>query len=449
MRKRVPFLVSSAAAALLVLASSAAPARAQAIPPDVNNIAIVLDCSGSMMSRLPDGKTRIEAAKDAAAKLVSEVSADQHLAFIVYGLDPRRDCKDIDVKQPLALATTEVKDRLIKFIAGIRPLGHTPLAASMEVAGAELKKGEGTRMLLVLTDGMDTCKGNPGEMATALTRNLDLYGGGVDLICLGVPAAEMAQLRLHKRETLKIHEVEKGADLQRVIFKAVEDSGEGHAKREVIKRIEGAKAKRGPLEIALVWHNKNDLDLHVIPPSKEEIFYKHKKSKCGGEQDVDMNVDLKGASKRPVEHVVWAKKAPAGKYQVWVHHYQNHGGSDCKDPTHFVVTVQTKEALKIFRGEVSFKGTDKSKKMVVEFNIDKNGKLQTPKKTSAAPAAPDRAWARLTAADRVFADVFRREENEADQAAFSCVAPAQRHDAGLSWAGRSQRLPWDVDTTGE
>src|SRR5262249_18675272 len=75
--------------------------------------------------------------------------------------------------------------------------------------------------------------------------------------------------------------------------------------KDISARLQQVKAKTGPLEITLAWNNKNDLDLHVVAPSREELFHGHRNSKCGGHLDVDMNVNYDGASKAPVEHVVW------------------------------------------------------------------------------------------------------------------------------------------------
>src|SRR5262249_25970577 len=150
-----------------------------------------------------------------------------------------------------------------------------------------------------------------------------LYDQHTVMIGLGVSKAEKEILNAMTRPSLQViqtdSETEIKEELDRVISRP--DRREKlirELEKDITVRLEKAKAGRGPLEVALAWSNKNDLDLHVKPPSKEEIFYKHKGSKCGGKQDVDMNVNYKDASMKPVEHIVWSEKAPPGKYEVWV-----------------------------------------------------------------------------------------------------------------------------------
>lgn len=77
------------------------------------------------------------------------------------------------------------------------------------------------------------------------------------------------------------------------------------------------------IRFSLIWNNRNDLDLHVITPAGEEIFFANKSSSCKGKLDVDRNVQ--GETRQPVENIRWARdKAPQGNYKVFVRNYRFH-----------------------------------------------------------------------------------------------------------------------------
>src|SRR5262249_54008273 len=72
---------------------------------------------------------------------------------------------------------------------------------------------------------------------------------------------------------------------------------------EIRQRVQAAGGLYDGVDIraSLIWNNRNDLDLHVITPSGEHIYYGAKKALCGGFLDVDMNV--RGETTKPVENV--------------------------------------------------------------------------------------------------------------------------------------------------
>jgi hypothetical protein len=136
--------------------------------------------------------------------------------------------------------------------------------------------------------------------------------------------------------------------------KAIDDR-KADIEAEIRKRLAREGGKSGDVHISLIWHNTNDLDLHVVAPSGEEIYYGHKKSACGGELDVDMNVH--GESMEPVENIYWPKYgAPLGKYKVYVQNYAFHGGFNGK--TNFVVSISLNGKKEFFEGSVVGSGSD-------------------------------------------------------------------------------------------
>lgn len=118
---------------------------------------------------------------------------------------------------------------------------------------------------------------------------------------------------------------------------------------EIKRRVEEAGGLYEGVDIraSLLWNNRNDLDLHVIPPSGEEIFYAHKQSRCGGWLDVDMNV--RGETTKPVENIRWKiGDAPTGRYRVYVQNYRFHEPK--AGPTEFKVEVEINGEVQQFEG---------------------------------------------------------------------------------------------------
>ena len=137
------------------------------------------------------------------------------------------------------------------------------------------------------------------------------------------------------------------------------------AMSELQARLEREGAQSSDVQISLMWNNYNDLDLHVVCPSGERIHGGNKTSACGGELDVDANV--RAETRKPVENVFWQEgKAPAGNYQVYVHHYKKHDKRKSKDPTKFQVIVNQGGVPYEYNGELS---AGDPILMVAEFNL--------------------------------------------------------------------------------
>jgi hypothetical protein len=92
---------------------------------------------------------------------------------------------------------------------------------------------------------------------------------------------------------------------------------------KMVERLAAVGAELGSLTFSLMWDSKQDLDLHVIPPSGEEINYKHRSSKCGGRLDVDANFKMEDATVTPVENCYW-QNAPSGDYRFYINNYGSH-----------------------------------------------------------------------------------------------------------------------------
>lgn len=99
--------------------------------------------------------------------------------------------------------------------------------------------------------------------------------------------------------------------------------GEGFG-GEIGRRIARAGGQSGAIQISLAWNNGNDIDLHVLAPSGERLFYGHPRSICGGHLDIDTNA-IGPVTREAVENIYWpVRSAPVGSFQVYVHYFAQH-----------------------------------------------------------------------------------------------------------------------------
>jgi hypothetical protein len=129
------------------------------------------------------------------------------------------------------------------------------------------------------------------------------------------------------------------------------------------ERLDREGAQRGEVAVSLTWDSDADLDLRVTCPGGEEIYY-GRRSACGGELDVDMNVPSR-MSEEPVENVYWPEgAAPPGTYRVAVTNFQTRSEGD--QPTPFRVRVVNGGDTAIYEGEVHERD---GRHAVVEFQV--------------------------------------------------------------------------------
>jgi len=104
----------------------------------------------------------------------------------------------------------------------------------------------------------------------------------------------------------------------------------------------------GCLSLTLVWNTIDDLDLHVIDPLKEHIFFRNccaridgLYSKSSGQLDIDMNADdLK--VENPLENIHFDCYPPKGEYNVFVQLFSKTTNS----PINYTLIIREKGKVK-------------------------------------------------------------------------------------------------------
>jgi hypothetical protein len=97
--------------------------------------------------------------------------------------------------------------------------------------------------------------------------------------------------------------------------------------KEKVKKA-GGKVD-GDLRCSLSWFNYDDLDLHMMEPGGNEIYFGSKTSPLSGSLDVDMNAGS-GTTRSAVENICYAdrRKMKPGIYTLSVHNYRKRESVD-------------------------------------------------------------------------------------------------------------------------
>jgi Mg-chelatase subunit ChlD len=175
--------------------SDAAPfAPSSAATAETVNIALVFDASGSMAQPIPgSGETRIQAARRAMEQVIAQLpdeGANLNVGFRVY--DHRGDnseagkaesCQSTELLVPIDGVD---KAALLRQTNAFEPTGWTPITLALTAAGNDLRPGENVRnVIIMVTDGEETCAGDPCAVAESLARSeaevrIDVVGFGQD-----------------------------------------------------------------------------------------------------------------------------------------------------------------------------------------------------------------------------------------------------------------------------
>ncbi|MFQ5850562.1 MAG: VWA domain-containing protein [Candidatus Binatia bacterium] len=155
-----------------------------------DTVLFILDVSGSMRGKL-DGGTKMDAAKRTFGKLLDSLPKNLQVGVEVYGHRGDRDCSAIEVMvppQPLDGAAVKAK------VQGLTPRkGATPIADALATAGETLRGTEGGRTIVLISDGKETCGGDPEATAARLRK--EGIGVKIHVVGFGVGEKERKQLQ--------------------------------------------------------------------------------------------------------------------------------------------------------------------------------------------------------------------------------------------------------------
>lgn len=138
---------------------SAAPVMAERVS------VLVFDASGSMWNRVEGDLTRIEVARDVMGDYFGNRDGAVPLSVIAYGHNRRGDCRDIEVIAPMGQTAPGTLESRLR---GLMPRGMTPLTDSLRMARGQIPPTAEAADIILVTDGLETCEGDPCALAAEL-----------------------------------------------------------------------------------------------------------------------------------------------------------------------------------------------------------------------------------------------------------------------------------------
>lgn len=136
-------------------------------------VELMLDASGSMWAQI-GGEPKITIAKKVLAEMVEDMKGreDIGIGVRVYGHQfdkSAKNCNDSKLELPFAPPdSAKVRD----LISRIKAQGQTPIAYSLTEAGKDFPSKPGIQKIIILiTDGLESCNGDPCAAAKALAAS--------------------------------------------------------------------------------------------------------------------------------------------------------------------------------------------------------------------------------------------------------------------------------------
>jgi hypothetical protein len=192
-----PSPTPAADGSIQVVAPAAVAGQPVTLPaPESGNVAIILDTSGSMLQGL-EGSTRADIARSSLIDLVTNtIPAGANVSLRTFG-DTPDSCETRLVVPPGPLDPVAMAETIANL--PIVNLVKTPIGASLQAVVDDLGTGPGPKIVVLVTDGEETCDGDPAAAIQALVASgidvrINIVGFAIDDPALAATFAEWATL---------------------------------------------------------------------------------------------------------------------------------------------------------------------------------------------------------------------------------------------------------------
>jgi Ca-activated chloride channel homolog len=160
-------------AGLLTCTLSASSAEENKVSPCREDAMIVFDASGSMSGNqtlgIPNSRPRIDEVRAALAQVLPSATKLRKVGLITFGPGPYNQCNvKLDLKP-----TPDAFSLIMSAVNALVPAGKTPLTSAIEQAAEVLDYRNKPGVIVVVTDGEETCRRSPCDLAKQLRMTAD------------------------------------------------------------------------------------------------------------------------------------------------------------------------------------------------------------------------------------------------------------------------------------
>lgn len=229
---------------VLLLTTLVATLAGPAIAAPPSDLVLVLDASGSMWGQV-QGENKIVIARRVLAELIEGLEDGRNVALVAYGHRSEGDCADIETIARLAPVD---KAGLRTTIEALNPKGKTPITASLRQAVDLVATGGRPATVILLTDGLETCGGDPCALVSGAR------GKGIELVLhvvgFDVAKEDVSSLECAAQAGGGLYlTAENAAELSGAMEAAVALPAETPAGRLVVKAIANGKLQDVSIQV--------------------------------------------------------------------------------------------------------------------------------------------------------------------------------------------------------
>lgn len=313
----------------------------------VTNIQLVFDASGSMAQRIGN-ETKIQAAQRAIERIIDTLpdNPDLNVGFRVFGHEgdsseaqKARSCQSTALLVPVQGVN---KDLLRQQAGAWKPAGWTPISLALQKAGEDLQPGENVRnVIIMVTDGEETCGGDPCAVAKALAESQAEVR--IDVVGFGLTPDVAKTVRCVAENSGGVYT----------------DAQNGDALVQTLEELIAATIRRSTLRFVPVG----------IGGKPEEVSLTSLTNAQG--EDVLTTVQLPWMARFAREHLV---ELPPGEYRFTIS-YSEIGGDQVArhvDTTYTAIIEQGRETVAVVgRGGVTFVNETPQSLQASDLRVDK------------------------------------------------------------------------------